>query len=88
MVSNEGKMEKSFLNFKATNRDWNPSDPSGSLYLNRMADLTANLHRTLSSVRRQQAQINPHATDLSATVHFAPDTGHSTGRSPGPVVGL
>jgi autophagy-related protein 9 len=40
MISNEGKMEKSFLNFKATNPDWNPTDPSGSLYLNRMADLT------------------------------------------------
>jgi autophagy-related protein 9 len=79
MVSNEGKMEKSFLNFKATNPDWNPSDPSGSLYLNRMADLTANLHHTLSNRRRQQSQQN-HPTDLSATVHFAPDTGHATGR--------
>ncbi|KAG0697005.1 putative transmembrane protein [Suillus ampliporus] len=33
MMSREGKMEKSFLNFKAANPDWNPSDPSGSLYL-------------------------------------------------------
>ncbi|KAK0497041.1 APG9-domain-containing protein [Armillaria luteobubalina] len=40
MISNEGKMEKSFLNFKAANPDWNPSDPSGSLYLSRMADFT------------------------------------------------
>ncbi|KAF9454588.1 APG9-domain-containing protein [Macrolepiota fuliginosa MF-IS2] len=39
MISNEGKMEKSFLNFKAANPDWNPTDPSGSLYLSRMADL-------------------------------------------------
>lgn len=40
MISNEGKMEKSFLNFKAANPDWNPTDPSGSLYLSRIADLT------------------------------------------------
>ncbi|KAJ3527444.1 hypothetical protein NMY22_g9789 [Coprinellus aureogranulatus] len=72
MVSNEGMMQKSSLNFKATNPDWNPSDPSGSLYLNRMADLTADLHHTLSNRRRQLTRNRPHA-DLSATVHFAPD---------------
>ncbi|KAH7909919.1 putative transmembrane protein [Hygrophoropsis aurantiaca] len=38
MMSREGKMEKSFLNFKAANPDWNPTDPSGSLYLSRIAD--------------------------------------------------
>ncbi|KAF6764044.1 putative transmembrane protein [Ephemerocybe angulata] len=78
MISNEGKMEKSFLNFKAANPDWNPSDLSGSLYLNRMADLTANLHHTLSSRRRQQTQNMQQ--DLSATVHFAPDPAFSTSR--------
>ncbi|XP_006458033.1 hypothetical protein AGABI2DRAFT_183133 [Agaricus bisporus var. bisporus H97] len=41
MISNQGKMEKSFLNFKAANPDWNPTDPSGSLYLSRMADIAA-----------------------------------------------
>ncbi|KAJ3491877.1 hypothetical protein NLJ89_g11297 [Agrocybe chaxingu] len=44
MISNEGKMEKSFLSFKAANPEWNPTDPSGSLYLSRMADINA-LHR-------------------------------------------
>ncbi|KAF7311447.1 hypothetical protein MKEN_01047000 [Mycena kentingensis (nom. inval.)] len=44
MLSNEGKMEKSFLNFKAANPDWNPSDPSGSLYLSRIADLGGSHH--------------------------------------------
>ena len=34
-------MEKSFLNFKAAHPDWTPNDPSGSLYLSRMADLTS-----------------------------------------------
>ncbi|KAG1754351.1 putative transmembrane protein [Suillus lakei] len=49
MMSREGKMEKSFLNFKAANPDWNPSDPSGSLYLSRIADLSA--RRRLSASR-------------------------------------
>ncbi|KAF7295466.1 hypothetical protein MIND_01086400 [Mycena indigotica] len=40
MVSNEGKMEKSFLNFKAANPDWSPADPAGSLYLSRIADFS------------------------------------------------
>ncbi|KAJ6597221.1 putative transmembrane protein [Mycena vulgaris] len=52
MVSNEGKMEKSFLNFKAANPDWNPTDPSGSLYLSRMADFSAS-HYPNSILRRR-----------------------------------
>ncbi|KAG6376264.1 putative transmembrane protein [Boletus reticuloceps] len=50
MLSREGKMEKSFLNFKAANPDWNPSDPTGSLYLSRIADLSAR-RRTLTASR-------------------------------------
>jgi len=42
MMSNEGKMEKSFLNFKAANPEWQPSDPSGSAYLNRISEISAN----------------------------------------------
>ncbi|KAJ7286140.1 putative transmembrane protein [Mycena rebaudengoi] len=52
MISNEGKMEKSFLNFKAANPDWNPTDPSGSLYLSRMADFSAS-HYPNSILRRR-----------------------------------
>ncbi|TFK30029.1 APG9-domain-containing protein [Coprinopsis marcescibilis] len=76
MVSNEGKMEKSFLHFKAANPDWNPTDPSGSIYLNRMADLTSNIHHQISRKRHhQQQQQQPYAgdRDLSATVHWAQD---------------
>ena len=57
LMSKEGKMEKSFLNFKvshvyhgrscisntvvqAAHPEWQPTDPSGSLYLSRMQDLT------------------------------------------------
>lgn len=32
-------MEKSFLNFKASNPSWVPSDPTGSLFLSRLTDL-------------------------------------------------
>ncbi|KAH9952059.1 APG9-domain-containing protein [Amylocystis lapponica] len=41
LMSKEGKMEKSFLNFKAAHPEWTPTDPSGSLYLSRMADFSA-----------------------------------------------
>ncbi|KAL4244893.1 Autophagy-related protein 9 [Abortiporus biennis] len=40
LMSKEGKMEKSFLNFKAAHPEWMPTDPSGSLYLSRMADFS------------------------------------------------
>lgn len=33
---NENKMEQSFLHFKATHPDWQPSDPSSSLFLDRL----------------------------------------------------
>ncbi|KAJ4493420.1 putative transmembrane protein [Lentinula lateritia] len=52
MLSNEGKMEKSFLNFKAANPEWTP-DPSGSLYLSRIHDFTA-AHPTVNSLLRRR----------------------------------
>ncbi|CAO3606851.1 unnamed protein product [Cunninghamella blakesleeana] len=36
-LSKEGKMEKSFINFKTNNPDWEPNDLSGSIYLSRLA---------------------------------------------------
>jgi autophagy-related protein 9 len=53
LTSKEGKMEKSFLNFKAAHPEWNPSDPSGSMYLSRMADYRST---TLTPHRRRQSQ--------------------------------
>ncbi|KAI9511107.1 APG9-domain-containing protein [Russula earlei] len=41
LMSNDGKMEKSFVSFKAAHPEWIPTDPSGSLYLSRIADLSA-----------------------------------------------
>lgn len=43
-MSKEGKMEKSFLNFKAAHPEWTPADPSGSLYLSRIADFSTAHH--------------------------------------------
>lgn len=63
MMSNQGKMEKSFLNFKAANPDWNPTDPSGSLYLNRLAELNI-AHPHVLGRRR-------HPAGPDGTVHFA-----------------
>ncbi|KAG0369691.1 autophagy protein atg9 [Gamsiella multidivaricata] len=37
-VSNQGKMEKSFLNFKQNNPDWEPNNPEGSMYLSRLLE--------------------------------------------------
>ncbi|KAF8985593.1 autophagy protein atg9 [Entomortierella lignicola] len=37
-ISNEGKMEKSFINFKQNNPDWEPNDPEGSMYLSKLLE--------------------------------------------------
>lgn len=37
--SNENKMEKSFLHFKATHPDWQPSDPASSLFLDKLVGM-------------------------------------------------
>jgi autophagy-related protein 9 len=44
LMSNDGKMEKSFVSFKAAHPEWTPADPTGSLYLSRIADLSARRH--------------------------------------------
>ena len=41
LMSNDGKMEKSFVSFKAAHPEWMPTDPTTSLYLSRIADLSA-----------------------------------------------
>ncbi|KAF9985052.1 autophagy protein atg9 [Mortierella antarctica] len=55
-VSNEGKMEKSFLNFKQNNPDWEPNDPEGSMYLSKLleADSTIRHHTQHSHFRHQR----------------------------------
>ncbi|KAI8977112.1 autophagy protein Apg9-domain-containing protein [Mycotypha africana] len=44
-LSNQGKMEKSFLNFKANHPKWVPTDPAGSLYLSRLAEFKNQKHQ-------------------------------------------
>ncbi|KAF9558941.1 autophagy protein atg9 [Mortierella alpina] len=55
-VSNEGKMEKSFLNFKQNNPDWEPNDPEGSMYLSKLleADSTIRHHTQYSQHPRHR----------------------------------
>ncbi|KAI0362531.1 APG9-domain-containing protein [Trametes cingulata] len=70
-MSKEGKMEKSFLNFKAAHPDWTPNDPSGSLYLSRMADLSA--AHPVGLGRRRLLQRGPYlspAPELESTVQL------------------
>lgn len=52
--ANENKMEKSFLHFKATHPDWQPADPSSSMYLDRLVGLhQASLNDTRPQSNRQ-----------------------------------
>ncbi|KAJ7709570.1 autophagy protein Apg9-domain-containing protein [Mycena rosella] len=82
MVSNEGKMEKSFLNFKAANPDWNPTDPSGSLYLSRMADFSASHHPNSNypnSILRRRPGAGPSAPELQVSAQAERKTDGSLG---------
>ena len=54
LQSKDGKMEKSFLAFKAAHPEWNPRDPAGSLYLSRLANLHQNLQPVAASLSRQE----------------------------------
>jgi len=55
LQSKDGKMEKSFLAFKAAHPEWNPRDPAGSLYLSRLANLHQNLQPVAASLSRQDS---------------------------------
>ncbi|KAK8858925.1 hypothetical protein IAR55_003156 [Kwoniella newhampshirensis] len=47
--ANENKMEKSFLHFKATHPDWQPTDPSSSMFLDRLVGIHRDKDRGQSS---------------------------------------
>lgn len=55
LQSKDGKMEKSFLAFKAAHPEWNPTDPAGSLYLSRLADLHNDLQPAVGHHDRQRS---------------------------------
>ncbi|KAG9285925.1 hypothetical protein G9A89_013350 [Geosiphon pyriformis] len=51
-ISNQGKMEKSFLNFKANHPDWEPTDPTGSAYLTRLTEFNNQINPERTSNTR------------------------------------
>ena len=68
-------MEKSFLNFKAAHPDWTPADPSGSLYLSRIADFAAHpVGLGRRRFLRGGGGVVPglSAGDMDSTVHLHP----------------
>ncbi|KAH8099544.1 APG9-domain-containing protein [Cristinia sonorae] len=69
LMSKEGKMEKSFLNFKAAHPEWMPTDPTGSLYLSRMADYSA-AHPHGLARRRFQRRPSVESTGLESTLQY------------------
>ncbi|TBU35594.1 APG9-domain-containing protein [Dichomitus squalens] len=71
-MSREGKMEKSFLNFKAAHPDWTPNDPHGSDYLSRMADLGAAYPNGVTRRRLLQRSIIGPVPEhgMDSTVHL------------------
>ncbi|KAG2188048.1 hypothetical protein INT44_000799 [Umbelopsis vinacea] len=66
-VSNNGKMEKSFLNFKANNPSWMPTDPAGSMYLSRMAEYKD--HRAHSKIDEEMDDDNESQLSHSSIVN-------------------
>ncbi|KAF9580646.1 autophagy protein atg9 [Lunasporangiospora selenospora] len=61
-VSNQGKMEKSFLNFKQNNPEWEPNDPTGSMYISKLLDadsVTNPMHRYQTDHRSSNHRSRP-----------------------------
>lgn len=61
--SNENKMEKSFLHFKATHPDWQPSDPASSIFLDRLVGMH---QQNLDSPRPRDMGEYPHGSHITA----------------------
>ncbi|KZS88344.1 APG9-domain-containing protein [Sistotremastrum niveocremeum HHB9708] len=83
LASKEGKMEKSFLNFKAMNPDWVPNDPSGSLYLSKLADFSARNQRPgmFGTHRGRRRFVND-----SIGIPIMPEQPDPTSANPNPVL--
>jgi autophagy-related protein 9 len=58
LQSKDGKMEKSFLAFKAAHPEWTPSDPVGSLYLERLREM----HQDMSTSRHYGGALTRQST--------------------------
>jgi autophagy-related protein 9 len=57
LMAQENKMEQSFLHFKITNPEWQPSDPA-SMLLSRIADGEINSQRLKSPFRLRNGMLN------------------------------
>ena len=67
LQSKDGKMEKSFLAFKAAHPEWNPRDPAGSLYLSRLANLHQSLQPVAAGLSRQESMARGSAYGSTST---------------------
>ncbi|CAG8511318.1 11271_t:CDS:10 [Ambispora leptoticha] len=78
-LSKEGKMEKSFLNFKANNPDWEPTDPAGSVYLSRLNEFNNQIHHDRpSSLRTSGIDSILRTSRRTGNVHFGATTSYTT----------
>ena len=59
LVSEQGKLEKSVLGFKAANPNWQPTDQSTSLYLSKMTEVAASVEVASTLAPRTRRQANP-----------------------------
>ncbi|CAG8485627.1 16685_t:CDS:10 [Acaulospora morrowiae] len=77
-LSKDGKMEKSFLNFKANHPDWEPTDPAGSLYLSRLTEFNNQIHPERPSTTRTSAMDSiVKSNRRGSNVHFGYPIGAS-----------
>ncbi|KAL9940096.1 hypothetical protein V8E36_000801 [Tilletia maclaganii] len=79
MASKSGKMEQSFINFKMSNPDWLPADPSGSLFLTRLTETVA--RQQGGPYSRGRAPMDPHAGPYATSnyLHSGAEPGTATG---------
>ncbi|KAG8876541.1 autophagy protein atg9 [Tulasnella sp. 331] len=82
MMSREGKMEKSFLNFKAANPEWNPIDPSGSVYLNRLADIYQQRDTSAHAQALITARLRQQRSRSGRALYGQPSAGYLSGPKP------
>lgn len=70
-ASNQGKLEKSVLGFKAANPTWVPQDPATSLYIERMTDIATGASALLPLSPRQphQSHLRQHPALVSGASH-------------------
>lgn len=72
LMAQENKMEQSFLHFKITNPEWQPSDPA-SMLLSRIADGEINSQRLKSPFRLRNGILSPTQLGSSRTAKLHGD---------------